>query len=103
MTFSSGGRWLKTQLIPILRPCSLGLSLTEVSLAHISVKLEKTLPGLPSKSVLCFVQGLIHSAPGRQALQLHIIVWPGRMCSAMHLEHCTDLNFSALKTDFLVI
>lgn len=102
MTFSSGGRWLKTWLIPNLRPYSPGLSLAEVSLAHISMRLKKTLP-LPTKSVLGFVQDLIHSAPSHQALQLHIIVWPGRICSAMHLEHCTDLKFSALKTDFLVI
>lgn len=103
MTFSSGGRWLKTQVIPILRNYSLGLSLTEVSLAHISMKLKTTLPRLLIKSMLGFVQDLIHFAPSNQALQLPIIAWPGRMCSAMHWEHCTDLNFSALKTDFLVI
>jgi len=71
--------------------------------AHTSTKLKKTLAILRSNSVLGFVQGLLHSAPIHQALQLHIVVWPGRMCSAMQLELSTDLKFSALKTDFLVI
>lgn len=92
------------QFTPILRLYYLRLSLKEVSFAQISIKLKKTLRTLAERllrqSMLGFVQSLIHPAP---SLQLQIIVWQSRMCSAMHLELCADLNFSALKTDFLVI
>lgn len=93
----------KTQLISILRPCSLGLSLTEVSLAYISVKLNQASPRLPERVRAHLCTSPILSAPSPQAMQLHSAVSPGRMCSAVRLEHCTDLNFSALETDFLVI